>query len=110
MIDWFDGGDLCVRYVKIRLTIYCSSTLASPLALSLLFDRLSLTFGVLTLVEEILTIAIVGRTSVILLRYHCNSCDTIEYIEFSAPQASSGSMACVLKHGGAYLMGNSSGC
>ena len=44
-----------------------------------------------------------------LLRYHCDSCDTIEYIhvEFSAPQASSGSMACILKHGGAYLTGNS---
>ena len=61
MIDLFDGGDLCVRYVNICLTIYCSSTLASPLALSLLFDRLSLTFGVLTLVEEILTIVIVLR-------------------------------------------------
>ena len=52
------------------------------------------------------TIAIV----VILLRYYCDSCDAIEYIEFSSPQASSGSMACILKHGGSYLMGNSSGC
>ena len=33
------------------------------------------------------SIAIVGSI------YYCDSCDTIEYIEFSAPQASSGSMA-----------------
>ena len=59
------------------------------------------------------SIAIVGRTIaivVILLGYYCDSCDTIEYIEVCAPQASSGSMACILKHGGAYSMGNSSGC
>ena len=45
-------------------------------------------------IEDILTIAIL---------FNCDSCDTIEYIEFSAPQASSGSMACILKHDGAYL-------
>ena len=36
-------------------------------------------------------------------KYYCDSCDTIEYIEFSATQASSGSMACISKHGEAYL-------
>ena len=52
-------------------------------------------------IEEILIIVIVLRWLEVLLRYYCDSCDIIEYIEFNAPQASSGSMACILKHGGA---------
>ena len=54
---------------------------------------------VVVTIEEILTIAIV-------LRYYCDTIAIVVIIlsiEFSAPQASSGSMACILKHGGAYL-------
>ena len=72
-------------------------------------------------IEEILTIAIVMYCDswnwkyycdtiaivVILLRYYYDSCDTIAIvvillstIEFSAPQASSGSKACILRRGG----------
>ena len=65
-------------------------------------------------IEEILIIAIVGSTIANRnLRYYCDSCDTIAIVvillstEFSASQASSGSMACILKHGEAYLTGNS---
>ena len=49
-------------------------------------------------IEEILTTVYCDSW-----KYYCNSCDTVEYIEFSAPcMGCSGSMACILKHGGAY--------
>ena len=51
-------------------------------------------------IEEILTIVFCNPIAIVVILLSTS-------VEFSAPKASSGSMACILKHGGVYLTENS---